>query len=107
MTAEQRAFRTEVGQRVRAGEITREEAAKLYREKFGDVANRGEGGDRRSQRDAKKNPINTTGPGTGKAVKADSPTTQYRDRTVALCCNKCKHKLEADPAKYAAALRRR
>jgi len=107
MTAEQQAFRTEVGQRVRAGEITREEAAKLYREKFGDGANRGGRGDRQSQLEARKNPINKECPVTGKAVKADSPTTQHRGRTVALCCNKCKSKFEADPGKYAAALRRR
>ena len=34
MTPEQQAFRAELGQRVQAGEITREEAGRLYREKF-------------------------------------------------------------------------
>ena len=104
VTTEQRAFRKELGHKVLAGEITREQAGTLYREKYGDPPNRGE---RQPKRDATKAPINTTCPVTGKAVKADSPTTLYRDRTVALCCNKCKSKFEADPAKYAAKLRRR
>ena len=34
MTPEQQAFRAELGQRVQAGEITREEAGRLYREEF-------------------------------------------------------------------------
>ncbi len=97
MTTEQQAFRAEIGRRVRAGEITRKQAAKLYREKFAEGA----------KREETKAAVNTKCPVTGKAVKADSPTTQFRGRTVALCCNKCKAKFEADPDKYSAALRRR
>ena len=104
MTAEQQAFRDELARRTRAGEITREEAEKLYREKFGDGMGRGE---RRPQRETSKAPINTKCPVTGKAVKADSPTTQFRGRTVALCCNNCKAKFEADPGKYAETLLRK
>jgi YHS domain-containing protein len=104
MTNDQQAFRSEIGRRVKAGEITREEASKLYRDKFGD---RAKSSKRQSQPEAKKSPINTKCPVTGKAVTADSPTTEYRGRTVALCCNKCKAKFEADPDKYAPALRRR
>ena len=62
---------------------------------------------RQPQSEAKKTAINTKCPVTGKAVTADSPTTEYRGRTVALCCKKCKSKFEADPDKYAPALRRR
>lgn len=62
---------------------------------------------RQPQPDGKKTAINTKCPVTGKAVTADSPTTEYRGRTVALCCKKCKSKFEADPDKYAPALRRR
>jgi YHS domain-containing protein len=104
MTSDQQAFRSEIGRRVKAGEITREEASKLYRDKFGD---RAKSSKRQSQPEAKKSPINTKCPVTGKAVTADSPTTEYRGRTVTLCCNKCKAKFEADPDKYAPALRRR
>ena len=104
LTPEQRAFRKEIGQKVVAGEMTREQAAKLYREKYG------ESWKSASQRPKPKKasaPINSECPVTGKAVKADSPTVPYRGRTVALCCNKCKSKFEAEPGKYAAALRRR
>ena len=104
MTDDQQAFRNEIGRRVKAGEITRDEAAKLYNEKFGDGAARSK---RQSQPEAKTAAINTKCPVTGKAVTADSPTTEYRGRTVALCCKKCKSKFEADPDKYAPALRRR
>ena len=100
MTPEQQAFRREIAQRVRAGELTKEDAAKLYREKFGDGADPGERG-------GTKAPINTKCPVSGKAVKADSPTTQFRGRTVALCCDSCKSKFEAEPDKYSGGLRRR
>jgi len=100
LTPEQQAFRTELGRRARAGEITKEEAAELFREKFGDGANP-------DKREGTKAPVNTKCPVTGKAVKAGSPTTQFRGRTVALCCDSCKAKFEAEPDKYAEALRRR
>jgi len=102
MTAEQQAYRNELGRRARAGEITKEEAGRLYREKFGDGTKRGE---RPLEREASTATINTKCPVAGKAVEADSPTTRFRGRTVALCCDTCKTKFEAEPDKYAEALR--
>jgi YHS domain-containing protein len=104
LTPEQRAFRKEIGQKVAAGEMTRDQAAKLYREKYGESRKSASQRPKPGQASA---PINSECPVTGKAVKAGSPTAQYRGRTVALCCNKCKSKFEAEPGKYAAALRRR
>ena len=104
LTPEQRAFRKEIGQKVVAGEMTREQAAKLYSEKYCESWKSASQRPKPGQASA---PINSECPVTGKAVKAGSPTVQYRGRTVALCCNKCKSKFEAEPGKYAAALRRR
>ncbi len=104
LTPEQRAFRKEIGQKVVAGEMTREQAAKLYLKKYGESWKSASQRPKPGQASA---PINSECPVTGKAVKADSPSVQYRGRTVALCCNKCKSKFEAEPSKYAAALRRR
>ncbi|TLD71424.1 YHS domain-containing protein [Phragmitibacter flavus] len=45
-------------------------------------------------------PVNTTCPVAGKPAK-DSVTTKHEGKDVAFCCNGCKGKFEADPAKYA------
>ena len=104
LTPEQRAFRKEIGQKVAAGEITREEAAKLYREKYGESW---KSASQRPKAKPASAPINSKCPVANKAVSAGSPTTQYRGRTVAFCCNNCKAKFEAAPNKYLAGLRRR
>ncbi len=104
LTPEQRAFRKEIGQKVAAGELTREEAAKMYLEKYGESWRSASQRPKAGQSSA---PVNSKCPVADKAINAGSPTTQYRGRTVAFCCNNCKSKFEADPGKYAAALRRR
>ncbi len=54
-----------------------------------------------------KAPINSECPVTGEAVTGESPTMELRGRVIAICCEKCKSKIEADPQKYADVLRRK
>ncbi|HRJ10046.1 MAG TPA: YHS domain-containing protein [Prosthecobacter sp.] len=45
-------------------------------------------------------PVNTECPVAGKPAKP-SVTTTHEGKEIAFCCNNCKGKFEADPAKYA------
>ncbi len=49
-------------------------------------------------------PVNTTCPVAGKPAKP-SVTTTHEGKEVAFCCNNCKGKFEADPAKYASKIK--
>lgn len=48
---------------------------------------------------ASAEPANKTCPVSGKPAKA-SVTATHKGKEVALCCNNCKAKFEADPAKF-------
>jgi len=45
-------------------------------------------------------PVNTVCPVAGKPAKP-TVTTTHEGKEIAFCCNNCKGKFEADPAKYA------
>ena len=49
-------------------------------------------------------PVNTTCPVAGKPAQP-SVTTTHEGKEIAFCCNNCKGKFEADPAKYAAKIK--
>ncbi len=44
-------------------------------------------------------PVNTVCPVSGKDAKA-SVTSKHKGKDVAFCCNNCKGKFDADPAKF-------
>ena len=50
-------------------------------------------------------PANTTCPVSGKPAK-EGVTTKHDGKDVAFCCNNCKGKFEADPAKFASKIKK-
>lgn len=44
---------------------------------------------------ASADPVNTTCPISGKALDKDSPTREYKGRTIAFCCERCQGKWDA------------
>lgn len=44
-------------------------------------------------------PVNTTCPVGSRPARADI-TSNYQGKEIAFCCNKCKAKFDAEPAKY-------